>query len=155
MVSLDPEISNLLWVQVSSEATSGPGCASTCSNVLKEKWKTLDIQNGSKNRIDNSTFFGIIAIMLWSRWILARGAFTLASTSLLPTSLRRHHCVNESTSRRHHRVYVSSIRGGNRCTKGKTMVIFSRTQLVGFWNLISEGLREGKKRTREKNVRER
>ena len=59
MVSLDPEISNLLWVQVSSEATSSPGSPSTCSNVLKEKWKILDIQNGSKNRISNSTFFGI------------------------------------------------------------------------------------------------
>ena len=58
MVSLDPEISNLLWVWVSSEVPSGPGCASTSANVLKKKWKTLDIQNGSKNRISNSTFFG-------------------------------------------------------------------------------------------------
>ena len=58
MVSLDPEISNLLWVQVSSEAPSGPGCASTFPNVRKEKWKTIDIQNGSKNRISNS-YFGI------------------------------------------------------------------------------------------------
>ena len=66
MVSLDPEISNLLWVQVSSEVPSGPGCAATFANVLKEKWKTLDIQNGSKNRINNSTFFGINSLFLLS-----------------------------------------------------------------------------------------
>ena len=57
MVSVDPKISNLLRVYVSSEASSGPGCASTFSNVPKEKWKTLDIQNGSKDRINNSIFF--------------------------------------------------------------------------------------------------
>ena len=59
MVSLDPEISILLWVLVLSEAPNGSGSPSTFANVLKKKWKTLDIQNGSKNRISNLTFFGI------------------------------------------------------------------------------------------------
>ena len=59
MVSLDPEISILLWVWVSSKATSGSGCPATSPNVLKKKWKTLNIQNGSKNWINNSTFLGL------------------------------------------------------------------------------------------------
>ena len=36
-------------------------------NVLKEKWKTLDLPNGSKNRISNSTFFGIKYILVFVR----------------------------------------------------------------------------------------
>ena len=62
MVSLDPEISILLWDYVLFEGSSGAGWCSTFPNVLKEKWKTLDIQNGSKNRISNSTFFGMIKV---------------------------------------------------------------------------------------------
>ena len=60
MVSLDLEISISFWVLVSSEASNGPGSPATFANVPKKKWKTLDIQNGSKNRISNSSFFGII-----------------------------------------------------------------------------------------------
>ena len=59
MVSLDPEISNLLWIQVLSEAPSGSGWCSTYSNVPKEKWKTLDIQNGSKIELVIRLFSGL------------------------------------------------------------------------------------------------
>ena len=41
MVSLDPEISNLLWVLVLSKAPNGSGCPSTSENVPKKKWKNL------------------------------------------------------------------------------------------------------------------
>ena len=60
MVSLDPEISILLWVWVSSEAPSGSGCPATSSNVLKKKWKTLNIQNGSKIELVIRLFFEIM-----------------------------------------------------------------------------------------------
>ena len=35
------------------------GLPPTSPNVRKEKWKPLDIQNGSKNWINNSTFLGL------------------------------------------------------------------------------------------------
>ena len=79
MVSLDPEISNLLWVRVSSEVSSGSGCASTFPNVRKKKWKTLDIQNGSKNWISNSTFFGIT---ISDRFIVRDGILSVADYNL-------------------------------------------------------------------------
>ena len=54
---MEPEISNLLRVSVSSEATGGPGSPPASPNVHKKKWETLDLSNGSKNRITNSTLF--------------------------------------------------------------------------------------------------
>ena len=42
-----------------SDATSGPGCPASSYDIHKEKRKTLDLPNGSKNRISNSTFSGI------------------------------------------------------------------------------------------------
>ena len=64
LVSLDPEISILLKVLVSSEVPFCPENGSTFPNVPKEKLENLVSQRRSKSRISNSTFFRSISMCI-------------------------------------------------------------------------------------------
>ena len=46
---LDGILPSLQKKKVSSEAPGGAGCPATSYKVRMEKWKTLDLQNGSKD----------------------------------------------------------------------------------------------------------
>ena len=57
MVSLDPEISILLKLSISSEVSSGARNGPTSANVPKEKMENLVSQQRSKSRISNLLIF--------------------------------------------------------------------------------------------------